>query len=129
VERYVALETMRFGDRLVVTMDIEPAASEALVPVFAVQTLVENAVRHGAAPRVEATHVTVSARRKRDSIEILVRDTGAGTRAHDDVGTGLKRLKERLGALHGNSAELVAGDAVGGGFMATLRVPYSTGDA
>ncbi|HTD28832.1 MAG TPA: histidine kinase, partial [Xanthomonadaceae bacterium] len=57
VERYLAIESIRFGDRLSVTVQIDEPARTALLPSFALQTLVENAVRHGAAPRIEATHL------------------------------------------------------------------------
>ena len=60
VRRYLEMEQVRFGDRLAVHADIPADAAQTLVPSVSLLTLVENAVRHGAGPRVEATDVTVS---------------------------------------------------------------------
>jgi hypothetical protein len=130
VERYLAIERIRFGDRLRVQIEVEEAARGATVPSFAVQTLVENAVRHGAAPRVEPTTITVTARLRDGMLELVVRDTGGGARtgsaeAGAGNGTGLKRLRERLATLYGNAARLEAASSAGGGFSATLVLPQS----
>lgn len=128
VERYVNIERIRFGDRLQVHVDMTDAARAALVPSFALQTLVENAVRHGAAPQVEPTTVTVQGRAARGTLTVTVHDTGAGAAAvtiGPNGGTGLARLRERLLALYGGRARLDAGSAPGGGFLATLVIPHA----
>lgn len=127
VERYLELERIRFGERLRVEARIAPGALAARVPSFAVQTLVENAVRHGAAPRVEPTTVVVEAAASADGgLAVTVRDDGAGA-APDAVangaGTGLARLRERLEVLYGSEASLEVTTAPGAGFTATLRLP------
>ncbi|MEO5624984.1 MAG: sensor histidine kinase, partial [Dokdonella sp.] len=68
VERYLAIEHIRFGDRLHVRTDIGEATRAAQVPSFALQTLVENAVRHAATPRIEATGITITATLTTDSL-------------------------------------------------------------
>ena len=94
VRRYLALEQARFGDNLTVTLDIDPAANERPVPAFAVQTLVENAVKHGIERQRGGGSVRISARldvadpgrasadassdEAPFALEILVADTGAG---------------------------------------------------
>ena len=127
IERYLDLERIRFGDRLQVRAEIPEAAGGALIPAFALQALVENAVRHGAAPRVEPTEVSVTARASAELLTLTVRDTGAGAGPEqlDNGGTGLQRLRDRLGALYGNRArlELAAGPA--GGFTASLVIPLT----
>ena len=131
VERYLAIERMRFGDRLRVTMEIDDGALECTLPVYALQTLVENAVRHGAAPQVEPTDVVVAASCDGRRLQLTVADTGAGVAAGEnthETGTGLKRLRERLGALYGDRALLRAAVADGGGYRATLDIPYSASD-
>ena len=110
VERYLELERLRFGDRLQLTMDVSEDADNALVPAFALLTLVENAVRHGVEPNVEPTLVSVHASATADHVLVTVRDDGHGgvtNGSHD--GTGLKRLSERLAALYGAGARLDVG--------------------
>lgn len=123
VERYLEIERIRFGDRLRVRVDLSAAARRAQLPSFALQTLVENAVQHGAAPRIEPTDITVTGRMHDNRLELTVQDNGAGARPEANTGTGLKRLRERLAVLYGDAARLdvTCGDA--GGFTATLLVP------
>jgi LytS/YehU family sensor histidine kinase len=105
-------------------MEVAPEMEECLVPVYAVQTLVENAVRHGATPREEATEVRVRIRRVGTSLEIAVEDDGAGMQEAVGVaGTGLRRLRERIAALYGGAATLVTGTGPVRGFIATLLLP------
>jgi signal transduction histidine kinase len=129
VERYLALESMRFGDRLIVVSDVAPAALDANLPAFALQTLVENAVRHGAAPSITPTRLTIAASVDADMLTISVTDTGVGGAAvatASGTGTGLHRLRSRLDALYGARATLQVGPAPGGGFVSTLHIPVVT---
>jgi len=139
VSRYLALERLRFGDRLRVHAEIDPALLDARVPSFAVQTLVENAVRHGAAPRIAPTDVTVSATRSATALTLRVHDTGDGpSRAQraadatgggngggDGGGTGLARLRDRLAVLYGDRSRLTTAPGPAGGFDAVLVIPYT----
>jgi LytS/YehU family sensor histidine kinase len=59
VSRYLAVEQIRFGDRLIVRAELADGLLDECIPAFALQTLVENAVRHGAAPRVAPTEIVV----------------------------------------------------------------------
>lgn len=125
VERYLDLERIRFGERLQITMSMEPAIADALIPSFAVQTLVENAVRHGAAPHVEATTLSVDARVVDALVVVTVRDTGVGADpervAHG--GTGLARLRDRVRVLCGDQGRLNIETTTGHGFTATMMIP------
>ena len=125
VERYLDLERTRFGDRLRVRISAPPEADAARLPSFSLQTLVENAVRHGAAPRVEPTDITVEGRLTARALVLTVRDSGVGLSpgAGANGGTGLDRLRERLAALYGGSARLTVENGAGGGCIATLTVP------
>jgi len=125
VRLYVDIEGIRFGERLVVDAEFEPAALDETVPSFALQTLVENAVRHGAAPRVEATTLRMRARVEAAELVVTVEDDGTGAEpaALDSGGTGLRRLRERLGWLHGGAASLTLQSSPGRGLRAELRVP------
>jgi len=132
VRRYLGVERIRFGDRLAVTENTPDDVLDARVPVFAVQTLVENAVRHGAAPRVEPTTITVSARADDGMLTVTVHDTGAGAPAGAVArsrGTGLRRLRERLDALYGGRARLALDSPREHGFTASLSIPLSADEA
>lgn len=130
VEQYLALEQLRCGDRLVATMSFDDALSEAWVPSFALQTLVENAVRHGVAPQIHPTHVEVCGTIAGPVLTLSVRDTGPGAQpGFFNAGTGLQRLQERIQAMYGADAELLVTTSPGNGFHATLRVPWEDTDA
>ncbi len=125
VERYLALERIRFGDRLRVTMTMDDGARDVLMPSFALQTLVENAVRHGAAPRVDGTLLEIVATTTAMDLTVIVRDDGMGADVEGlaSGGTGLARLRDRLRALFGEFASLTVMSEPGAGFTATLVVP------
>jgi len=131
VQLYLDIEAIRFGDRLVVETEFEPAALEAMVPGFALQTLVENAVRHGAAPRVEATTLKLRASVQGDQLHLVVEDNGMGAAAAalEAGGTGLRRLRERLGWLYGANAALAVQTAPDRGLHAELRLPLKGDEA
>lgn len=126
VDRYLDLERIRFGERLRVTAVIGDEAAEGPIPAFALQTLVENAVRHGAAPRIEPTDIVVTGVVAGDALTLTVQDGGPGAAAEPlarETGTGLRRLRDQLEVLYGAEARLDAGAGPNGGFVATLVVP------
>jgi LytS/YehU family sensor histidine kinase len=98
------------------------------VPGFAVQHLVENAIRHGIARRTGAGRLRITVRRDGDSLEIAVEDDGAGFDGDlpDRPGHGLDQTRERLRALHGDRASVTVTHGATGGARAILRVPYRT---
>lgn len=131
VSRYVELEGIQFGDRLRVSASIDPEFLNAPIPPFALQTLVENAVRHGAAPRVAPTDIVVTATGTRSEFALSVRNTGDVVSAHcadGGTGTGLRRLRERLEVLYGGAARLTYGPLPGGGFESVLTLPWGNAD-
>ena len=131
VERYLAIERIRFGDRLEVILDVPDSVRSATMPSFALQTLVENAVRHGATPKVDPTTITVSGRLDRDDLILTVTDTGAGATAQalaNTTGTGLRRLRERLFALYGSHASLDVASNDREGTLASMKIPRESTD-
>jgi two-component system, LytTR family, sensor kinase len=126
VSRYLAVEQIRFGERLVVKADLPPDLESERVPSFALQTLVENAVQHGAAPRVAPTEIAITGTRRNSELVISVRNTGDGAASQangNGTGTGLTRLRERLSVLYGGSATLISQPVSTGGYEAVLTVP------
>jgi sensor histidine kinase YesM len=131
VERYLDVERIRFGDRLRVRIDVPESMRTATIPSFAIQTLIENAVRHGAAPRVDPTDVTIGGTARRNAITLTVTDNGDGATAEqlgNGTGTGLRRLKERLGALYGDRAKLETTSPDSGGLRFALTIPQESID-
>jgi two-component system LytT family sensor kinase len=126
VSQYLAVEQARFSDRLRPELDVAPATRLAAVPCFALQQLVENAVRHGIAQRTEAGRVVVRARRDGDMLELTVLDDGAGlpAAAIEAKGHGLADTRERLRTLYGDRASLTVAAAPLQGTIARLRIPY-----
>jgi sensor histidine kinase YesM len=129
VERYLEIQRARFADRLDVTVDVGPDVADARVPLLIVQPLVENAVRHGLAPRVREGSLVVRAIRDNGLTRIDVEDTGVGLppgwKLHDGPGTGLRNLASRLAAEFGDAAALDVGPREGGGVRATVTLPYA----
>jgi two-component system LytT family sensor kinase len=129
VERYLEIQRARFADRLDVTVDLAPDVADARVPLLIVQPLVENAVRHGLAPRVREGSLVVRAVRDHGRTRIDVEDTGVGLppgwSLPDATGTGLRNLASRLAAEFGDTAALDVAPREGGGVRATVTLPYA----
>jgi two-component system, LytTR family, sensor kinase len=124
VEQYLAIEQVRFSDRLQVQWSIDPEMRAALVPEFILQPLVENAVRHGVAKRSEAGTIEVAARRSEGDLVLSVRDDGPGYSPEDaEAGVGLANTRERLETLFGDAGRLELLRAESGGTLATVRLP------
>lgn len=126
LERYLAIEQVRFSDRLQTRIDVDPAIRRAAVPQFILQPLVENAVRHGIARRTDAGLLEIAARRDGDTLVLTVRDNGPGLgpAAPSASGVGLANTRARLAALYGDRASLEIANAAGGGVVAAIRLPY-----
>ena len=125
VRQYVAIEQARFSDRLAPNFDIAPDTLGAAVPSFALQHLVENAIRHGIAKRSEAGILRIASRRIGDDLTVVVEDDGPGILdGADGAGRGLDTTRERLRLLYGDRASLIVERIATGGTRATLRIPY-----
>ena len=124
LERYLDIEQIRFGDRLRVQMDIEPAVLRARVPNLLLQPLVENAIRHGIAPRAEAGLVEIRAVRENGILRLQVHDDGPGLPDGDDLhnGVGLTNTMARLQRLYGDAQRVTFANADGA--LVTLELPF-----
>jgi two-component system LytT family sensor kinase len=123
VQGYLELERLRLGDRLRLSLEAPAITMDCMVPSFALQTLVENAIRHAIAPRAGGGLLAVSAREVKDRLRIEVEDEGRGTGEADRVeshGLGLRLLQERLAALYEGQASLELSSTPAGGVRAVL---------
>lgn len=126
---YVAVERLRFPDRLAVSVEAEPGTCRALVPSFLLQPLVENAVRHGAGGVARPVAVAVRVRREGGRLALSVEDDGAGLpagwRLGDHGGVGLGNTARRLDALYGPDGRFRVGPGAGGrGVRVDVEVPF-----
>jgi two-component system, LytTR family, sensor kinase len=127
LEQYLAIEQVRFSDRLNVIVAVDADLRDAAVPGFVLQPLVENALRHGLADRSEPGTVEIRAWREADDLVLEVRDDGVGLRPGDEArghGLGLANTRERLATLYGARARLELAANTEGGTTATVRLPY-----
>jgi two-component system sensor histidine kinase AlgZ len=105
-QRYLAIEAIRFGERLRVSWQLDPAASAARLPPLLLQPLVENAVRHGVEPNDDGGELSVTTQRRGSEVEIrIVNSVGAPART---VGHGLalRNVRQRLSLMHDVAARL-----------------------
>lgn len=122
---YLAIEQMRFSDRLKVRIEADPEVLDALVPQLALQPIVENAVKHGISRCSASGSIEINVSRMGDMLEVTISDDGPGF-SHEQVtrghGVGLSNLRARLLRLYGAAAQL--GIESKQGTVVTLRVPY-----
>jgi signal transduction histidine kinase len=127
---YLGVEQMRFPDRLKIEMDIANDTEQALVPSLMLQPLVENAIRHGLAPRVAPGTVRVRSRRDGDSLVLDVEDDGVGLSSETSTsGIGLQNTRSRLAQLYQSGCELKIGNREHGGVEVRLVLPFRTASA
>ncbi|HEY0378111.1 MAG TPA: histidine kinase [Pyrinomonadaceae bacterium] len=132
LESYLEIEQTRFQDRLTVRMEIDPAALDARVPNLILQPLVENAIRHGIAPRARAGRVEIRAARENGVVRLAVADDGAGlgsARPEDLMkkGIGLSNTRSRLEQLYGAAHRFEMRERAGGGLEVAIEIPFSDG--
>jgi len=133
LDDYLDIQRARFGDRLVVTLDVDSGAAEARVPVLLLQPLVENAIEHGW-PEKDSTTTTIALRAARMNgvLRLSVEDDGPGAGDSQQLreGIGLSNTRERLRRLYGDRAGMQLGAARPNGIPLGTRVeitiPFST---
>jgi signal transduction histidine kinase len=107
IRQYLAIEEVRFSDRLVVRYGIDDDVLDAAVPRFILQPLVENALRYGVADRTDLASVEIGAAHRGDNLELWVRDDGPGlTQEARGQGLGLQNTRLRLATMYGERASL-----------------------
>ena len=125
VRQYLAVEQVRFSDRLQIRFDVASDATSALVPRFILQPLVENALRHGVAGRTGLVTVEIGAARAGSDLQLWVRDDGPGPVDRSGAGVGLENTRLRLATMYGEGASVELAAAEGGGTIARIRLPFN----
>jgi two-component system LytT family sensor kinase len=127
---YLAIERIRFEDRLTTHIEVASQALNAKVPNLILQPIVENAIRHGIAPRSTPGRLEIHAKQENGILRIRVRDNGAGLPDHRTPeilfqrGLGLANTEARLDRLYGSAHRLDLANDPDGGVMVTLEVPF-----
>jgi two-component system LytT family sensor kinase len=128
VERYLAIEQIRFQDRLETAVTAEPDALDALVPPLILQPLVENAIRHGIERRAAPGRVEVAAVRQNGTLVLRVQDSSPGpssaASSREGAGIGLSNTQSRLRHLYGDRQRLELSGTRDGGAVALVELPY-----
>src|SRR3954464_6382288 len=126
VRPYLEILRMRMGERLRTEVNVPEGLSSADFPPMMLQSLVENAIKHGLEPKAEGGALAVNAEIVHGKLAVTVADTGVGFgRAPTaGTGTGLANIRERLKLLYGDAAELRISDNRPAGTRASIVVPY-----
>jgi sensor histidine kinase YesM len=124
---YLAIMQARMQNRLKVDIAVPPALADAPFPPMMLQSLVENAIKHGLEPQAAGGTITIDARAAGTVLQVDVADDGIGLDPYADDGVGLANIRERLQLLFGGAARLTIESLPQGGTRASICVPYRAG--
>ena len=126
VSAYLDLLKMRMEERLIVDYRIPAGLRSAAFPPMMLQSLVENAIKHGLECKAEGGTLRISAEVTDNRLQVAVADTGLGFghAGSEGTGLGLQNIRERLKLLHGANAHLIITPNQPSGVIATIDVPY-----
>jgi sensor histidine kinase YesM len=136
LRRYLEIEQIRFGDRLGMRLDVEPATLDAAVPNLILQPLVENAIRYAIEPNTEPGKIEIRTARNNGQLLLQVSDNGVGGRPQDSPevngacrmreGIGLSNTRQRLRQLYGEKQNLELNYRDSGGLLVSITIPFRT---
>ena len=133
VASYLEIESVRFQDRLVVEMNIDPETLAARVPNLILQPIVENAIKHGISQQESVESLIISSKRHEDRLQIRVEDSGPGLQPSNGngkgsktVGIGLANTRARLAHLYEENYRFEIKNSVPHGVIVTLEIPFET---
>ena len=127
IKNYLAIEQIRFSDRLQVEMQIDADALDGLMPCFLLQPIIENAIRHGISQLEGAGTIRTAIERANGRLHISVRDNGPGLRHESTAkghGVGLRSTEDRLEHFYPGGYEFSSGERASGGFEVSIAIPY-----
>jgi two-component system LytT family sensor kinase len=132
---YLDIEVVRFGDKLRVEKEIDPATLGVMVPSILLQPLIENGIKHGLEPRIRGGIITLRSRMEGDRLRIEVGDDGVGMGARpasalkrSGAGIGMKNVQERLDVLYNNQAKFEIESSPGRGTRIVIEMPAMYGE-
>jgi len=129
LQLYLAIEQVRFEDRLQLDFQINDSCQQALVPSMILQPLAENAIKHAIAVQEQGGSITIAVNRFADDLLIEIADNGPGAdiidgNLHRESGVGLVNTRERLQALYNEKFSLVVSNNQPSGVKVNLRMPF-----
>lgn len=130
IDDYLAIEMVRFGDKLRVVKEVDPDTLDRMVPSMLLQPVVENSIRHGLSTKVEGGTIRVKSRVVDDRLHILVEDDGIGIpeeklSAIFEQGIGVSNVNERLKVLYGDEYKMWIDSKPGEGTRTGLEIPQA----
>jgi two-component system LytT family sensor kinase len=128
IEDYLAIEVVRFGDKLRFETDVDEDTLDMLVPSMLLQPLVENSIKHGLSSKVEGGTIRIRAHRTESKLNLLVEDDGVGIPESKlatllDHGIGVSNVNERMKVLFGNEYRMWIDSQPGSGTRIQIEAP------
>ena len=121
---FLEIMAVRMEERLQPVVSVPEGLKSAVFPSMMLQTLVENAIKHGLEPKPDGGRLEIGAEVVDGQLAVHVTDTGTGFMPKSEGGVGLANIRERLRALYNDRAELIISVPPAGGTCATINVPY-----
>ena len=126
---FLEIMSVRMEGRLQPVVSVPEGLKSAVFPSMMLQTLVENAIKHGLEPKPEGGRLEIGAEIVDGQLAVHVQDNGVGFMPKAEGGVGLANVRERLKALYNGRAELIIGVPPAGGTCATIKLPYEIAPA
>jgi len=126
---FLEIMAIRMEERMQAVVNVPEGLKSAVFPSMMLQTLVENAIKHGLEPKTEGGRLEIGAEIVDGQLAVHVLDTGVGFTPKGGGGVGLANVRERLQALYKDRAELIISVPPTGGTCATIKVPYEIAPA
>jgi two-component system LytT family sensor kinase len=128
IDEYLDIEAMRFGPRLRIEKQIDPASLDVVVPSMLLQPIIENSIKHGLEPKLGEGRITIRSSRKDGHAIIDVIDNGVGVSPDDadrvkGSGIGLRNVNERLRVIYGSNYQFQLDSLPGEGTCARIIIP------
>lgn len=128
IDDYLAIEMVRFGDKLRFVKEVEPECLDLLVPSMLLQPIIENSIRHGLASKIDGGTIRVRAARAGARVQIVIEDDGVGIPEGKlarllESGIGVNNVNERLKVLYGDDYKMWIDSRVGEGASTGIEVP------
>lgn len=128
VEKYLSLERVRFEERLQVEYNIHPSTMNCVLPPFMLQTIVENAIKHGISRRMRGGFIRLDAKLENSKLHIAVTNSGKLISANTTSGIGIANTKKRMDLLFGEEADFRI-ESIDDTVVVTLIIPQTQNNA